>query len=214
MAKSRPPRSGKESRKGKSKSILHGTQAARSKSSSSKPAVNPSKLLEQATSLLHTGQPDDALPIAVRALGLLQPASSATPSAAALPALDLLAEIHVELGDVDSARSYFLRAVDIDPKGLAPDGAEKFLWLAQLCEEGGEESVRWFERGAGVLRREISAMEDGQTATTSLDLEEKKRKLAGALCGVVEVYMTDLSYAPPSSSPPILPTERREQNPY
>ena len=192
MGKSRPLRSSKERRKGKSKTILNGTQTARSKAAS-KPAVNPSTLLAQATSLLHTGQPDDALPLVVRAVGLLQPPST-TPSPAALPALNLLAEIHVELGDIDSARSYFLQAVDIDPDGLAPDGAEKFLWLAQLCEEGGEESVRWFERGAGVLRREIGKVEDGQTGATSLELEEKKTKLAVALCGVVEVYMTDLSY--------------------
>ena len=202
MAKSRPARPAKESRKGKSNSILHGTHAPRSKPSSQKqPApVNPSLLLSQATSLLHTGQPSSALPIAVRALSLLHPtAAPAEATPAALPALTLLAEIHIELGDAEAARSYFLQAVDIDAEGLAPDGAEKFLWVAQLCEEGGEESVRWFERGAGVLRREIAAGEG--KAGRYLEVEEKKRRLAGALCGVAEVWMTDLSYAylPPST---------------
>lgn len=206
MAKSRPARPPKESRKGKSKSILHSTQPARSAPASKHPPVTPSLLLTQATALLHIGQPSDALPLAVRALALLQPttSTSATARAAALPALDLLAEIHVELGDIEAARSYFLRGVDVDPEGQAPDGASKFLWLAQLSEAGGAESVAWYERGAGVLRREIGAMEDGKTQTgaTALELEEKKRKLAGALCGVVEVYMTDLSWVAALQQPP------------
>ncbi|KAA6406920.1 MAG: hypothetical protein FRX48_09218 [Lasallia pustulata] len=170
MAKSRPARPAKESRKGKSNSILHGTHAPRSKPP---PKNNPPLLLHS------TSAPAD-------------------PTPAALPALTLLAEIHIELGDVEAARSYFLQAVDIDPEGLAPDGAEKFLWLAQLCEEGGGESVRWFERGAEVLRREI-AVGEGK-AGRELEVEEKKRRLAGALCGVVEVWMTDLSWDPSAES--------------
>ena len=61
--------------------------------------------------------------------------------------------------------------------------------------------MRWFERGAEVLRREI-AVGEGK-AGRELEVEEKKRRLAGALCGVVEVWMTDLSYAypPPLPSP-------------
>lgn len=112
---------------------------------------------------------------------------------------NLIAEIHVELGDVDAAREYFLRAVDLDPEGEVPEaeggGAEKFLWLAQLCEDGGAESVGWFTRGATVLRREIGALEaDEARPDLQLTAQEKRRKLANALCGVVEVYMTDLSY--------------------
>ena len=78
---------------------------------------------------------------------------------------------------------------------------EKFLWLAQLSEEGGEESVRWFERGVEVLRREIGDLEERLGGVKGVGreeieeaLEEKRRKIAGALCGIVEVYMTDLSY--------------------
>lgn len=83
-------------------------------------------------------------------------------------------------------------------------GAEKFLWMAQLCEEGGEDSVRWFERGAAVLRREIAREEEeegggggrgdaGRIGGNAEVVEEKKKKLAGVLCGIIEVYMTDLS---------------------
>jgi Flp pilus assembly protein TadD len=70
--------------------------------STSKPKASPEELLVQAATLLQTSQPEEALVAARRALNILQPSS--TPSAAALPALNLLGEINVELGDPESAR--------------------------------------------------------------------------------------------------------------
>lgn len=194
MAKTKPSK--KKSAK-RTKSVLNGTTVPRPNTGSKKPSESPATLLAQATTLLHTSQPDEALSLAQRALALLQ--SSSTSAQSTLPALNLVAEIHVELGDVDAAREHFLRAVHLDPEGevaeAAGGGAEKFLWLAQLCEDGGAESVGWFTRGATVLRREIGALEaDGAGPGLQLAAQEKRRKLANALCGAVEVYMTDLSY--------------------
>jgi tetratricopeptide (TPR) repeat protein len=158
-----------------------------------KPKTSPEELLIQAATLLQTSQPEEALVAARRALSLLQPGTS-KPSAAALPALNLLGEINVELGDPDSAREAFQAAIIIDPEG-ANDGAEKFLWLAQLNEEGGAESVRWFEKGIEVLKREIGELEGKlvKKAEVAELLEEKRQKVANSLCGIAEVYMTDLS---------------------
>ena len=127
-------------------------------------------------------------------MNLLQPDNS-KPSAAVLPALNLLGEINVELGDPDSAREAFQAAIVIDPEG-AHDGAEKFLWMAQLNEEGGAESVRWFEKGIEVLKREISGLEGKKAKKDEIEelLEEKRQKIANSLCGIAEVYMTDLSW--------------------
>lgn len=97
--------------------------------------------------------------------------------------------------------------MDLDATGSIPEsqggGAEKFLWLAQLCEEGGRESVEWFEHGCDALRRQIASLEelisessstsDGAETEAKVKAVEKKRKLAEALCGIVEIYMTDLS---------------------
>ncbi|KAJ4354448.1 uncharacterized protein N0V89_006185 [Didymosphaeria variabile] len=158
-----------------------------------KPKASPEALLVQAATLLQTSQPDEALVAARRALNLLQPTSE--PTVAALPALNLLGEINVELGDPDSAREAFLAAIALDTEG-AHDGAEKFLWLAQLNEEGGAESVRWFEKGVEVLKREISELEGTIVKKVEIAdaLDEKKQKIANALCGIAEVYMTDLSW--------------------
>lgn len=186
MAKTKPQdRTGKSKKQNKNNPV---STPKRSKTS-------PENLLIQATALLHTGQPEDALPLARRALSLLQP--TAEPTVASLRALDLLGEINVELGDVEAARDFFLRAVSLDPEGQVSEdqggGSEKFLWLAQLCEEGGAQSVGWFEKGATVLRRQIGELEGKKGTDAHISLEEKKKKLANALCGVVEVYMTDLS---------------------
>ncbi|EAS36286.3 TPR domain-containing protein [Coccidioides immitis RS] len=186
MAKTRPS---KKKSKRKEKSVLNGTRAVQKE----KVTEDPSVLYEQALALLQTGQPDEALVLVERGLRIAPPASPNT-----LIGLNLAGEIYVELGDIDAAREHFLRAVTLDPEGLIPEsqggGAEKFLWLAQLSEDGGKDSVRWFERGVTVLRKNIQALEENMSIEQADGLEEQKKKMANALCGVIEIYMTDLSW--------------------
>jgi tetratricopeptide (TPR) repeat protein len=179
---------------------------APSPSKASTPPEDPAVLLAQAASLLQQGDVDKALKPAKRALDIIVKDEDLEEEAA-LPALSLLGEINVELGDIDSAREYFLKAAQIDEDGEVSEeyggGAEKFLWLAQLSEEGGRDSVGWFEKGAMALRLQIKQLSDSDTLSklqsgeyemVQMMIEEKTRKLATALCGVVEVYMTDLSW--------------------
>lgn len=171
------------------KSVLH---AVGGTVSNRQMAENATELLEKATVLLQTGQADSALPLAQRVLEISEQSSPNT-----LLALNLVAEIYVELGEIDAARQNFLHATQLDPDGTIPEseggGAEKFLWLAQLSEDGGADSVAWYEMGVSALRHVIQLLEqNGEDGKASL-LEEKRKKLAVALCGVVEIYMTDLS---------------------
>jgi len=145
--------------------------------------------LVHATSLLQAVDPDLACQ------------KSTTPVPLALPALILLGEISIELGNDAEARGYFLLAIAGDPEGNLPDeaggGAEKFLWLAQLSEDGGFDSVRWFEKGVAVMKRQIGELEKSKSAAseeTLALLEEKRARVANALCSVAEIYMTDLSW--------------------
>lgn len=157
-----------------------------------------SAMLAETEELVREGRAEDALPTALRALDTVREAAGGEITATSLPALNAVAEIYVELGNAAAAHGYFLQAVSLDPDGRIPEpqggGAEKFLWLAQLSDEGGQDSVEWFERGAAVLRREIGALGDGGDRVGQED--EKRKKLAGALCGIIEVYMTDLSWDP------------------
>jgi len=192
MAKTKP---GKKSKKSSNREKSSLNRVAPSSSKPSTPAAaqtSPSDLILLATQLLHSGQPDEAVEPAQKALAQVNGAD-------ALPVLELLGEIHVELGAIDEAREFFLQAAKIDSEaggeGLAY-GAEKFLWLAQLSVEGGRDSLQWYERGASRLRTQIQALQalKSKTAAMEVETEERRRKLAVALCGVVEVYMTDLSW--------------------
>ncbi|KAJ6171073.1 assembly chaperone of rpl4 [Penicillium chermesinum] len=186
MGKPRPQK--KKSSKSRSKTVL-GPGGSVSKQ---KMAQEPSLLLDQATILLQTGQVEAALGNAQQALEL-SPEGNAQ-----LPALNLLGEINVELGEIDTAREYFLRAVDLDPNGSIAEpeggGAEKFLWLAQLSDKGGMDSVQWFEKGVASLRQTLESLEGRNSPEDAEKIEEKKVKLSNALCAVAEIYMTDLSW--------------------
>ena len=169
------------------------------KSKTKKMAESPAQLYASALTLVEQSQPEEALATAQKLWSLVQNEAAAQ----ALPALNLLGEISVELGDVSGAKSYFEKAVSLDPEGLLPEtvggGAEKFLWLAQLSEEGGQESVKWFEKGVIALQHEIAELTKGPPGFDEETLTwmriEKKRKLANALCGIIEVYMTEIGRA-------------------
>lgn len=186
MGKPRPQK--KKSSKSREKSVLSPGGSV----SKGNMAQDPSKLLDQATILLQTGRADEALIIAQQALDL-----TAENTTAQLPALNLLGEINVELGDIDTARNYFLQAVQLDQDGSIPEseggGSEKFLWLAQLSEEGGKDSVQWFEMGVASLRQAIQGLEGKNSTEEIADIAQKKTKMSNALCAVAEIYMTDLS---------------------
>ncbi|KAJ5905506.1 assembly chaperone of rpl4 [Penicillium subrubescens] len=182
MGKPRPQK--KKSSKSRTKSVL-GPGGSISKS---KMSQDPSTLLDQATILLQTGRTDEALPTAQQALDLATNNASVQ-----LQAVNLLGEINVELGEIETAREYFLRAVEQDPNGSIPEseggGAEKFMWLAQLSEQGVD--------GQCPVVREGQTLQSlqGKTGAEEVTLaEEKKVKLSNALCAVAEIYMTDLSW--------------------
>ncbi|RYP08245.1 hypothetical protein DL765_008861 [Monosporascus sp. GIB2] len=228
-----PRRPDKKSKKRGKEAISRAAAAAAaaggpSSSSSDKPALSPLVLVRAAEDRLQEGDAPGAAALAGSALEQAQAAvGNDDKEDGALAALNLLGQVNLELGDLEVARACFLRAVDADPDGTRDEavggGAEKFLCLAQLSEEGGHDSVRWFERGAAVLRARIQALEEEEaakgtsTATHSRrgaaagggkdedaeevvgqqqlsELEELKRKLAMTLCSVAEVYMTDLSW--------------------
>ncbi|KAK4245645.1 hypothetical protein C7999DRAFT_16160 [Corynascus novoguineensis] len=161
--------------------------------------VNPKELLAQATAHLEAGDPQTAARIALTAYEHIGESGRLAGAA-----LSVLGQIHVELGEVDAARAFFAAAVKVDEDGSLPEdvggGPEKFLWLAQLSEEGGQDSVSWFERGAAALRAQIQALTESlESRPLTRDrqeavIAEKRKRLAETLCAVVEVYMTDLSW--------------------
>ncbi|KAK6495352.1 hypothetical protein TWF481_003376 [Arthrobotrys musiformis] len=123
-----------------------------------------------------------------KALRTITSALSKNPTS--LKALELAGEINVELEDVDTAIRCFSTAAELDPLGEG-SGAEKFLWLAQICVEGGEVAIGWYEKAVEYLRKAVAG---------NNSLDEEKEKLCSALCGMAEIYMTDLCMKPDAES--------------
>ncbi|KAI1826482.1 hypothetical protein F4861DRAFT_85118 [Xylaria intraflava] len=190
MAPRRPEKKSKKSGKG---------AISRAAGGNSNKPVSPQVLVKAAEFNLQEGNIQDAATLAEKALEGSSPESDD-----ALSALNLLGQINLELGDLDTARAYLLRAVAIDEDGAKDEsvggGPDKFLSLAQLSEEGGHDSVKWFEKGAAALKRQLQTLESSQQGKGKRNneqaaaLEELRRKLAMTLCSVAEVYMTDLSW--------------------
>jgi tetratricopeptide (TPR) repeat protein len=160
-----------------------------------KDAPKLNKLLADAETQYEVGNLDEAIALASKALEQTGEGGDYE-----LKALNLLGVLNVEDGEVEEAREYFLRAVKLDEEGILEEkiggGPEKFLFLAQLSEEGGQDSVQWFERGASALRKQIQTLNDvaNRTPEQQAALDEMQSKLGGVLCAVAEVYMTDLSW--------------------
>ncbi|KAF8249348.1 TPR-like protein [Wilcoxina mikolae CBS 423.85] len=201
MAKTRPsktssPSTTSSSKKSKrQKSLLNKTGSFSSAGLPPSASEDIPTLLSQASEHLHArSEPSQALTLATRALNL-NPTS--------LQTLELLAEIHVELADTETAYTLYKRAATLDPSGLhetsGGSGPEKFLWLAQLCPSGGAEAVGWYEKGAATLREFIKSRDAGLHHN---DLSERglEKKLVSALCGMAEIYMTDLCMSPDAES--------------
>lgn len=144
-----------------------GTEAAQT--------ISPTVLLKAAEHHLSEGNAADALTLAKTAFDTQSAADEGRAAAAdptlLLPSLSMLGQINLELGELADAKACFLRAAEIDPHGSVPEvlggGAEKFLCLAQLSDEGGADSVGWFEKGAAALKAQIQKLEEATQRTRS-----------------------------------------------
>ncbi|KAM3443542.1 hypothetical protein MY4824_000428 [Beauveria thailandica] len=152
-------------------------------------------LLDDAETLFEVGNIEEAISLADKAL-----ATTGEGGDFELRAVNLLAILHIEDGEVEEARSLFERAANIDKNGEMDEkvggGPDKFLFLAELSEEGGQDTVKWFDRGATALRKQIQNLDSisSKTPEQQAAYDEKQKKLGGVLCAVAEVYMTDLSW--------------------
>lgn len=199
-----------KNKSGSGRSLLHGTQATATRPNprSSTSQTSTEDLLTQATNLLEQSQPELALPLVDEALKRLEAEhrldqdidellQTAAEGKQTFPqALVLGANVNLALGDSETARIQFQKATSIDPDG-ALISAEPWLWLSQLCERGGKESIQYFEKGVEVLRNQIEALTESESMEdehTQQVVDDRRAKLAEALCGMTEVYMTDLSW--------------------
>ena len=190
-----------------SKDILRSANASLVKSNiPPKSQKSTEDLLEEASTHLEHSQPEQALPLIQEAISRLEGdkaayadidtlLQTAAQEKATFPtALVLGADIYLALGDIEKARSLYELAVKIDPDG-ALVSAEPYLQLAQICEEGGQTSVDYFDKAIEVMKNEIEVLDEQMTIEGTQEIVDSRRsRVADALCGMTEVYMTDLSW--------------------
>lgn len=111
-----------------------------------------------------------------------------------LPLYQLLGEAFLESGIPKEAYELFKTCAKLDPLGKE-GGIEKFLWLGQLT--GDREGESWYEKGIEGLKQDLNSLNQKPTTPqVSQEIELKKRKLCEALCGIIEIWMTDLCMEP------------------
>lgn len=112
-----------------------------------------------------------------------------------LQVLDMMGDICAELGEVDSAKQAFLKAVEMCPN----EGHSKYMYLGQI--HTGQEAVAYFTKGIEIMASTLSSHDINTTvaggATTSALCEDGGPGVSGkdvsvAFCSVAEIYFTDL----------------------
>lgn len=72
-----------------------------------------------------------------------------------LRVFNFMGVFYVEFGDIEEVREYFQCVVNFDEDGIVDEkiggGFEKFFFLVQLSEDGGQDSVQWFDCGVVVF---------------------------------------------------------------
>lgn len=105
--------------------------------------------------------------------------------------IELLGEIRIEMGSLETAKECFLEAVrrrEVLPLESLEFGDEgKYLWLGQLST--AEEAVDWYTKGTEILLRILDRVKVKEE-------QKVKRKLCEIYCSLVELYLTDLWYVP------------------
>lgn len=191
------------------KDVLRSTKTPLVKSSvNSKSQKSTEDLLQEAATHLDHSQPEQALALVQEALKRLESDAAAyrdvdvllqnaAQEKATFPsALVLGGDISLAMGNVDEARAQYEMAVKIDPNG-ALVSAEPYLQLAQICEEGGQKSIHYFDKAIEVMRNEIEVLDEQMEIEGTKEIVDGRRaRVADALCGMAEVYMTDLSWEP------------------
>eukprot|EP00124_Ichthyophonus_hoferi_P004851 Ihof_evm5s593 gene=Ihof_evmTU5s593 len=100
-----------------------------------------------------------------------------------LRALETMADILLEGGDVDTARQCLSKAVELSPD----EGYSKYMKIGQLLQ--GMDACEAFRKGIQLLDEELQLVRSGQSDVSEPGL---CRAASSGLCSVAELYMTDL----------------------
>jgi len=94
--------------------------------------------------------------------------------------LETIGNVCSELGDIDHAKQYLLKAVDLQPD----KGHVKYLYLGQISE--GSAAVNYYKTAVTLMTTAVNeSPEDNNKTPVS------KREISNVYCSLAELYMTD-----------------------
>ncbi|KAK2177144.1 hypothetical protein NP493_616g01012 [Ridgeia piscesae] len=106
-------------------------------------------------------------------------------------ALETSGTLLLELGELDSARHCFGRAIEVSPD----DGYSKFMNMGQLL--GGADAIKCFGRGLELMMKEQEQQTQGGgagDASTQTKAPVTDRDVSNAHCSMAEIYLTDACF--------------------
>ncbi|CAF0940492.1 unnamed protein product [Brachionus calyciflorus] len=170
--------------------LKRSTAIKASQKKSSKTKLSVEELLDHAEDFLDQYELEKAFQYAKKALDL----DPKNPHA-----LDTMASIQMEMGNVESAKSIYEKLVELSPN----EGFSKYMCLAQLST--GIEAVNFYKKGVDLMLAEFNKqqLEDQNKPSTSKKSQEEdeeeddsgrvtKLDISTAYCSISELYLTDL----------------------
>ena len=147
--------------------------AGRRKAKKPAPTYSVEDLLEQAAQAIASVQLEEAADLYQQALQM-QPTNTNI--------MDALADLYLQTGDPVSALNLLRQSITLEPE----TNGVKWMFLAQLI--GGKESLEAYKKGIELLLRSLQGLQDAQ------QVDNTKKTLGGAFCGVADLFMTDLCF--------------------
>jgi len=90
--------------------------------------------------------------------------------------LETMGNIYAELGNAESAKQHYMKAVAMEPK----QGHVKYLYLGQLSE--GTEALKFYNEAINLMKEVVTEDETSGVG---------KRDISNVYCSIAELYMTD-----------------------
>jgi len=90
--------------------------------------------------------------------------------------LETMGNIYAELGNADTAKEHYMKAVALEPK----QGHVKYLYLGQLSQ--GSEALKFYHQAIDIMKATVTEDESSGVGN---------RDISNVYCSIAELYMTD-----------------------
>lgn len=103
--------------------------------------------------------------------------------------IETAGNLFAEIGDIDSAKNYFLKAVEVD----RDHGHEKYMYLGQMA--AGNEAKAYYLKGIEIMKNSLKETTDNDmennASIATPNPPATMRDVSNAYCALAEIFLTD-----------------------